>query len=138
MIIAHVSKMKPASAVIGKASVAEILPDKVTMRDIVTHFHLLCSVEPTLLTRSAMTRHQPFYDDGLAYIHVVGFRGFPNGSALRLLQLLRKAGIHDDLITDLDCGGGVWSKHLLDAGYRSSGVNVSSAMVASSSVRLSV
>jgi len=77
-----------------------------------------------------MKRRQPFYDDDSAYIHDVGFSGFANHSAPGLLQVLRKAAIHDGLVADLGCGGGIWAKHLLDAGYRVSGIDVSPAMVA--------
>ena len=77
-----------------------------------------------------MTRRQPFYDDDLAYIQDVGFSGFATGSAPGLLQILRTAGIHNGLVADVGCGSGVWAKHLVDAGYRVSGVDVSPAIVA--------
>lgn len=75
-------------------------------------------------------RSQGFYDDDLAYIHDVGFSGFAEGCTAGLLEILRKAGIHDGLVVDLGCGGGVWARNLVNAGYRVVGIDLSPALVA--------
>jgi SAM-dependent methyltransferase len=70
------------------------------------------------------------YGEDAAYVHDVGFGGFADGSAPGLLAILRQAGINDGLVVDLGCGSGIWARHLIDAGYRVVGVDLSSAMIA--------
>lgn len=77
-----------------------------------------------------MSAQSKFYGEDLAYIHNAGFISFANGCAPGLLGILRAIGINDGLVVDLGCGSGVWCKHLVDAGYSASGVDVSPAMIA--------
>lgn len=72
----------------------------------------------------------PFYAEDLAYIHHVGFPDLIDGAAGPLLQELASRGIHDGRVVDLGCGGGAWSKRLLDAGYQAWGCDISPSMVA--------
>lgn len=69
------------------------------------------------------------YDEDLAYVHHVGFAALIEGAAPALLGLLRQAGFEAGTVVDLACGGGLWAKQLLDAGYDVLGVDVSASMV---------
>jgi SAM-dependent methyltransferase len=73
--------------------------------------------------------HPPAYETDLAYVHDTGFGGFANDSAPGLLALLRKAGIDDGPVVDLGCGSGIWARHLTDAGYDATGIDISPAML---------
>lgn len=69
------------------------------------------------------------YEEDLAYIHDQGFGDFARRSAPYLLHLLQQSGIGKGLIVDLGCGGGIWAKILVDAGYQVIGVDISPAMI---------
>ena len=69
------------------------------------------------------------YEEDLAYIHDVGHDWFVRKSAAGLLKILRKRGWDEGLVIDLGCGGGVWARDLVDAGYDVVGVDISSAMI---------
>jgi SAM-dependent methyltransferase len=69
------------------------------------------------------------YTDDLAYIHNAGFLHFAERAAPGLLQLLRTHRIENGLIVDLGCGGGIWARRLLEAGYRVLGVDISESMI---------
>jgi len=70
------------------------------------------------------------YRQDLAYLHNVGFGLFAERSAPGLLRLLRRVGISSGLVVDLGCGGGLWARHLVDAGYDVLGIDLSSDMIA--------
>ncbi|MCG8355276.1 MAG: class I SAM-dependent methyltransferase, partial [Kiloniellales bacterium] len=63
------------------------------------------------------------YQEDLAYIHHVGFGDLVQGATPGLLHKLREAGIDHGLVVDLGCGGGLWLRALLDAGYVALGVD---------------
>ena len=70
------------------------------------------------------------YKQDLAYIHNVGFGTFAERSAPGVLHLLREAGITSGLVVDLGCGGALWARRLIDAGYRVLGIDLSPDMIA--------
>ena len=70
------------------------------------------------------------YNRDLAYIHDVGFGGFAERAAPGVLNILRGSGIASGLVIDLGCGGGLWARRLVDAGYGVLGVDLSSHMIA--------
>jgi SAM-dependent methyltransferase len=70
------------------------------------------------------------YNRDLAYVHDVGFGSFAGQSAAGVLNILRRRGISSGLIIDLGCGGGLWARHLVDAGYGVLGIDVSPHMIA--------
>ena len=69
------------------------------------------------------------YKDDLAYIHDRGFGDFARNSAPGLLEILRQAGITTGLVVDLGCGGGLWARELVEAGYDVLGIDISAAMI---------
>ena len=69
------------------------------------------------------------YEKDLAYIHNVGFDFFAEGAAEYLLGQLESSGIKGGLVVDLGCGGGLWAHHLVRAGYRVHGIDISPDMV---------
>jgi SAM-dependent methyltransferase len=70
------------------------------------------------------------YRQDLAYIHDVGFGSFAERSAPGVLEILQRNGISSGLVIDLGCGGGLWARRLVDAGYRVLGIDVSPHMIA--------
>jgi len=70
------------------------------------------------------------YDQDLAYVHNVGFGGFAERSAPGVLNILRHRGISSGLVIDLGCGGGLWGRRLVDAGYDVLGIDLSPHMIA--------
>jgi SAM-dependent methyltransferase len=72
----------------------------------------------------------PYYAPDLAYIHDAGFSRFAESAAPLVLDALRQADIHDGLIVDLGCGGGVASRYFHNAGFRVVGVDLSEALIA--------
>ena len=73
--------------------------------------------------------HPPAYETDLAFVHDSGFGGFANDSAPGLLAAFNKAGINDGPVVDLGCGSGIWARHLTDAGYDVTGIDISPAMI---------
>ena len=71
-----------------------------------------------------------YYDEDLAYIHHTGFRETALGAAPEMLQILAGASIRSGLVVDLGCGGGVWLRELIRAGYSALGVDPSPAFIA--------
>jgi 2-polyprenyl-3-methyl-5-hydroxy-6-metoxy-1,4-benzoquinol methylase len=69
------------------------------------------------------------YSSDLAYIHHAGFGDFAKRAAPEVIRILRRAGIRSGRIVDAGCGSGILSRHLVDAGYRVDGFDVSPAMV---------
>jgi SAM-dependent methyltransferase len=65
----------------------------------------------------------------LAYIHHAGFSDYARHAAPGLLEILRKNGVTEGLVTDLGCGSGGWASELNGAGYRVFGVDQSAAMI---------
>jgi SAM-dependent methyltransferase len=70
------------------------------------------------------------YNRDLAHIHNVGFGSFAERSAPGVLDILRRRGICSGLMVDLGCGGGLWARHLADAGYGMLGIDLSPHMIA--------
>jgi SAM-dependent methyltransferase len=70
------------------------------------------------------------YGQDLAYVHNVGFGSFAEQSAPGVLSILRRRGISSGLVIDLGCGGGLWARRLVDAGYGVLGIDVSLHMIA--------
>jgi SAM-dependent methyltransferase len=71
-----------------------------------------------------------YYEEDLAYIHHAGFHETALGAAPEILQILADAAIDDGLVVDLGCGGGVWLRALIRAGYSAIGVDPSPAFIA--------
>jgi SAM-dependent methyltransferase len=69
------------------------------------------------------------YEEDLAYIHDVGYDFHVQGCTPGLLQLLRTYGITSGKVVDLGCGGGIWLRALVDAGFQAVGVDISPAMI---------
>ncbi len=74
------------------------------------------------------TRGQMYRQD-LAYIHDTAFGGFAWDAAPGVLAIIKGAGIHDGRVVDLGCGSGLWARHLVDAGYDVTGVDISPDMI---------
>jgi len=70
------------------------------------------------------------YRTDLAYIHDIGYGGIAVAAARRLITELTNAGCRDGTVVDLGCGTGILAGHLVKAGYRVIGIDVSEAMVA--------
>lgn len=70
------------------------------------------------------------YGPDLAHIHDVAFDGLVRAAAPHLLRRLRAAGIDRGLVVDLGCGGGIWARALVDAGYDVLGIDRSADAIA--------
>jgi SAM-dependent methyltransferase len=70
------------------------------------------------------------YRTDLAYIHDTGFGAIAADAARRLITELTDAGCRAGTVVDLGCGTGILAGHLVNAGYRVIGIDVSEAMVA--------
>ena len=70
-----------------------------------------------------------WYREDTAYIHDVGHADFALRSASAILDVLRENGITGGLVIDLGCGGGIWARELLRAGYRVLGIDISEDMI---------
>ena len=70
------------------------------------------------------------YSRDLAYVHNVGFGSFAEQSAPGVLNILRCRGSSRGLVIDLGCGGGLWARRLVDAGYGVLGIDISPHMIA--------
>lgn len=69
------------------------------------------------------------YGDDLAYIHDRGFGDLAHGVAPELLRILRRHRLRGGLVVDAGCGSGILARHLSDAGYRVTGIDLSPAMI---------
>jgi SAM-dependent methyltransferase len=69
------------------------------------------------------------YNRDLAYVHDVGFGSFAERAAPGVLNILRGSGISNGLVIDLGCGGGLWARRLVDAGYEVLGMDLSPHMI---------
>jgi len=69
------------------------------------------------------------YGTDLAYIHDTGFGELANSAAPGLLRAIAQCGGASKLVVDLGCGSGIWARHLADAGYQVTGVDISAAMI---------
>ncbi len=69
------------------------------------------------------------YGEDLAFIHHAGFSGTASGAATAILKILADAAIDDGLVVDLGCGGGVWLRELVRAGYSALGIDPSPAFI---------
>lgn len=76
------------------------------------------------------------YGPDLAQIHDVAFDGHVRSAAPHLLRRLRAAGIDRGVVVDLGCGGGIWARELVDAGYDVVGVDVSADAVEIAAARV--
>jgi SAM-dependent methyltransferase len=76
------------------------------------------------------------YGPDLAHIHDVAFDGHVRSAAPHLLRRLRAAGIDGGLVVDLGCGGGIWARELVDAGYDVVGVDVSADAIEIAAARV--
>jgi SAM-dependent methyltransferase len=70
------------------------------------------------------------YSRDLAYVHDVGFGSFAEQTAPGVLNILRRSGISSGLVIDLGCGGGLWARRLVEAGYGVLGIDISPHMIA--------
>lgn len=70
-----------------------------------------------------------FYGQDLAYIHHTGFDDLVSGAAPGLLDAFERAGIEKGAVVDLGCGGGLWLRALVRAGYDATGVDISPAFI---------
>jgi SAM-dependent methyltransferase len=71
-----------------------------------------------------------FYADDLAYVHHTGFADLARGAAPFLIELLRARGLAGGHVVDLGCGSGIVVRALADAGFTTTGVDLSPAMIA--------
>lgn len=71
-----------------------------------------------------------YYEEDLAYVHHTGFRETALGAAPEILKILIDASIRDGFVVDLGCGGGVWLRELIRAGYSALGIDPSPAFIA--------
>jgi SAM-dependent methyltransferase len=71
-----------------------------------------------------------FYADDLAYVHHTGFADLARGSAPFIIDLLRSRGRTGGHVVDLGCGSGIVVRALADAGFTTTGVDLSPAMIA--------
>jgi SAM-dependent methyltransferase len=69
------------------------------------------------------------YRDDLAFIHDAGFGDMASEAAGELLRLLRKRKVTRGRIVDLGCGSGVLAQAMCDAGYDTTGYDISPAMI---------
>lgn len=69
------------------------------------------------------------YNDDLAHIHIDGYGFHWRQAAPAVLKRLRDAGIKSGTVIDLGCGGGEWLAYLSQRGYKTVGVDASSAMI---------
>ncbi len=78
---------------------------------------------------NVMSAENPGYKDDLAYIHDVGYDFHARGAAPNLLEILRQRDVTDGLVVELGCGSGLLSKELVQAGYKTLGIDQSEAMI---------
>jgi SAM-dependent methyltransferase len=69
------------------------------------------------------------YLDDLAYIHDAGFSHHARGTAEGVVAVLRNSHIHEGLVVELGCGGGVTARHLLASGYAAMGIDQSAGLL---------
>ncbi len=69
------------------------------------------------------------YQEDLAYIHHVGFSDLARRAAPWVLEILRKADIHDGTVVEMGCGTGILLSALSAAGYQAVGIDASAAML---------
>jgi SAM-dependent methyltransferase len=72
---------------------------------------------------------RPFYAADLAYVHDAGFLGFAHRAAPGILQQLRRHCRPGAQVVEIGCGSGGLTPHLVQAGYRVLGADVSAAMI---------
>jgi SAM-dependent methyltransferase len=70
-----------------------------------------------------------FYAADLAYVHDAGFLGFARRAATGVVQQLRRHCRPGAWVVEIGCGSGGLTQHLVHAGYRVLGVDVSTAMI---------
>jgi SAM-dependent methyltransferase len=71
----------------------------------------------------------PGYRSDLASIHDQGFSTFAEAAAPLLIETLWHGQIHDGLVVELGCGGGVLAEKLSTAGFDVLGYDLSPAMI---------
>ncbi|MEM7454379.1 MAG: class I SAM-dependent methyltransferase [Planctomycetota bacterium] len=80
-----------------------------------------------------MSRNQSdieqLYREDLAAIHVDGYGFHWEQAAPSILSWLKNSGINSGMVCDLGCGGGQWLNCLIENGYRTTGIDVSPAMI---------
>jgi SAM-dependent methyltransferase len=69
------------------------------------------------------------YSDDLAYIHDAGFSHHARGTAEGVVTVLRQSRIHEGLVVELGCGGGITARHLLASGYDAMGIDQSRGLL---------
>ena len=70
-----------------------------------------------------------FYAADLAYVHDAGFLGFARRAAPGVVQRLRRHCRPGARVVEIGCGSGGLTSHLVQAGYRVLGVDISPAMI---------
>jgi SAM-dependent methyltransferase len=70
------------------------------------------------------------YGPDLAYIHAAAFGGLARNAAPEIVRLLKSAVIRIRNVLDLGCGAGVLTAALVSAGFRATGVDTSTDLLA--------
>jgi SAM-dependent methyltransferase len=71
----------------------------------------------------------PYYRQGLARIHHLGFAFHADACAPGILALLAPVLERHGLVLELGCGSGILTRHLVDAGHRVIATDASPAML---------
>jgi SAM-dependent methyltransferase len=72
---------------------------------------------------------RPYYRQGLARVHHLGFAFHADDCAPGILDLLRPVRERRGLVLELGCGSGILTRHLVDAGHRVIATDASPAML---------
>jgi SAM-dependent methyltransferase len=72
---------------------------------------------------------QTLYRRDLAELHNTYYSGYARNAAPGVILMLRAAGVRSGVVCDLGCGGGQLTGHLLKAGFKAVGLDVSPSMI---------
>ena len=72
---------------------------------------------------------QTLYRRDLAELHNTYYSGYARNAAPSVILMLHAAGVRSGVVCDLGCGGGQLTGHLLKAGFKAVGLDVSPSMI---------
>jgi len=75
-------------------------------------------------------RRSPYYRQDLALVHHLGFGFHADMVAPGILKLLEPVRSGNGMVVELGCGGGLLTRHLVEAGHRVIATDASPAMLA--------